>query len=435
MERKNYFSSYFSRRFGDVSNSDTEGDTFEGDSISNFLDKIPDQPQETGEDNNQTSDKNDQNTDQNNQIENQNNQPDDQSNQTNDQSNKTNSQGNQRKLNSTNNNPKEKKSKVIEKIDSTVLVFGQFFNPFQISETFIKKPVPPLNSIAERIKVLLYNESEISNAMKNFLKLRYRRKENSLNSFEFYILLFLNQHYPNANEDTLLHFHSLFWGGHAMGLLLRNLSEIQKQDPYVFIHAFAASMAELERDCIDIEFSSEDLKLAGLQQKTFDLWQKSINDDKNKNEVVELLEPPNKIDFNPINIEKLEQVESYLNQASFSIRSLAKLTSPEFEIDIILKSTVIGDRDPDVDINLSKIPNFEIDEKHELLCLLMLKNDLCFYIENLQTRPISVNGYQIFQNQITYILDQSLIEFGNILFIFSINNSIFFKLSKEIDTM
>lgn len=354
--KKSYYSSYFSERFGDVSNSDTEGDSYGGDSISNFLDKIPDQSQQNPEENNQIEGKNEQNEQ---------------------------DEFQERKSSNQNNStaPKEnlKESKLINKVDSSILVFGQFLNPIQISESFMKKPAPSINIIAERMKVLLYSERDISNAMKNFLKLRYRRKENSLDSFEYFILLFLCRHFPNANEDTIMHYHYLFWGGHAMGLLLRNLGEVQKQDPFVFIHAFAASMAELEKDCIDVEFSSSDLSSVGLWQESYNLWKKSINDDKNKNEVVDLTEPPNKIDFDPTNIEKLEQVESFLNQSSFSPITLAKLISPEIEIDITLKTTVIGDRDPDVDINLSKVPNFQVDESHESLCLLMLKNDLCFY--------------------------------------------------------
>lgn len=412
MDRKKYF---FSGRFGDVSNSDTDDDTFGGDSISNFLDKIPDQ-QQTVDENNQITDHNEQNIEKNNQTYGRSNQTEDSSNQPKDQ-----------------RNPKDKSSKLNDKIDSAVLVFGQFLNPFQISDSFIKKPAPPLNSIAERIKILLYNEKDISNAMKNFFKLRYRRKENSLDSFEYFILLFLCRHYPNANEDTISRFHYLFWGGHAMTLLLRNLTEIQKQDPYIFIHAFAASMADLEKNCIDVEFSTDEILSVGLLQDTFNLWKKSVNDDKRKNDEVEPLDTPNRIDVNNTNIEKLEEVGSFLRQDSFRINTLAKLTSPEIEFDIILKSTVIGDRDRDIDINLSTIPNFQIDKDHEILSLLMLKNDLCFYIENLQTCPIYVNGYKICQNQITYVLDQSFIEFGNISFIFSINNALFYKLSKSIE--
>ena len=432
MDRKSNFSSYLSGRFGDVSNSDTEGDAFDEESMSNFLDKMPDNqlydPNNLNRNQNfQIIESNDQATDQ---IDDLSNQTDDQNNLIEEHSTLKEDQNNQIKHNLSSENQKEKIPKSLDKIDSSVLVFGQFFNPLQISDSFIKKPLPPLNLIAERTKILLYNEKEILNAMKHFCKLRYRRKEVSLDPFEYFILLFLNKHYPNANEDTISRFHYLFWGGHTMGLLTRNLNEIPKHDPYVFINAFAEHMADLEKDFIDFDFTPDDLLLAGIQQETYDLWKKSINNDKIKkdeNDISDTLTKPEIVD---INIEKLEQVEGYLGQDTFTLKTLAKLISTEIEYNITLKSTVIGDRDADVDINLSEINDFQVDDNNETLCLLMLKNDLCFYLENLQSRPIFVNGFKINQSQVTYVLDQSLIEFGNLSFIFCINQSLFYKLSK-----
>ncbi|OHT11411.1 hypothetical protein TRFO_19142 [Tritrichomonas foetus] len=386
MERGGYFSSFFNGRFANGSSSESDGDSFGGDSMSSFLDRIPDN--------------------------NDNNNPND---------------GNNSNLNDID------RSNANKHVDSAVLVFGQFFRPSQISDVFLKRPGPPHNLVADRTMSLLYNNPEVTAAMNDFVKLRYRRREFPLDPFEYFMLLLMTKFHPHANEDTISRYHHFFWGGHPIDVLVRHLMEIPKHDQSVFIQAFAAQMYDYEKDFINYEFSMLDLMNASVSQHTYNWWKNSFKaSDKNGENHAPNLSPSPRIAAPDGNIKELEKVESFLDQNEMPMTSFGRFSSFNDVFDVTLKCTVIGDRDPDCDINLTRFQSFEKDEDHEILALFMLKSDSCFYIENLSDKSIIVNGFEIRKDQITYVIDDSLVEFGNLSFLFNINKALISKIERHI---
>lgn len=382
----NNFSGYFNGRFGDRSNTDSDDDGFGDDSLPPFLTKALEQQES--------------------------------------QSNSTPKSSNHSIVEISDGSYKA--DAILRSIDSAFLVFGQFHSPLQIAELFIKRPGPSADSIAERSISLLYNEDEIIHAMQKFAKLRYKRKDYQPSPLELFVLLFLHTHYPRASDDIITRFHQFFWGGSSIENFYRFFTDIRKHDPSSIIQSFAAFLESVENDYLHHDFQYSDLENANVTQETFTWWQNSIM---SQERVEECEAPPNPAPINE-NISELESIVHYLDQEENDSNVLATLNWFGHVIELQLKSTVIGDRDPDVDINLTSVDGFQIDEKSEILCLIMLKNDLRFYLENLKEKSVFVNGYEIKQNQATYLLDQSLIEIGNLPFLFCINQGFMTRLEK-----
>jgi hypothetical protein len=60
-----------------------------------------------------------------------------------------------------------------------------------------------------------------------------------------------------------------------------------------------------------------------------------------------------------------------------------------------------------------------------------LKNDLVFYVENVGTAPILVNGTVIEFGEITYLRDYALLEFGTLSMVFHPNKKLLARVANE----
>ena len=313
-------------------------------------------------------------------------------------------------------------------VDSMILNFCQFKTADQISEIVSKKQDVSVNQIAERIQRLLYNRHELETANSSYMRYRYRKKDNSLSELERFVLILLYKNFQFSIENAILKYRFYFNGTHPFENLLRAVVDLSRFDSGSTSERFASEMAELEYNYLDYNFTQEDLANAGISSDVIRWWRDSLSTplmEKANDQIVLNADPQ-------LNAFELEKTAKYLNQYDLPQNILAKLVGFNFMIDMDKKSLVIGDRDPDVDVLLTNYSQFTFDEENEILFLLMLKNDLNFYIENLGNRTIFVNGYQVEKGQCTYVVDDSLIELGELMLIFNINQALLDKLFKII---
>ena len=313
-------------------------------------------------------------------------------------------------------------------VDSMILNFCQFKTADQISEIVSKKQDVSVNQIAERIQRLLYNRHELETANSSYMRYRYRKKDNSLSELERFVLILLYKNFQFSIENAILKYRFYFNGTHPFENLLKAVVDLSRFDSGSTSERFASEMAELEYNYLDYNFTQEDLANAGISSDVIRWWRDSLSTplmEKANDQIVLNADPQ-------LNAFELEKTAKYLNQYDLPQNILAKLVGFNFMIDMDKKSLVIGDRDPDVDVLLTNYSQFTFDEENEILFLLMLKNDLNFYIENLGNRTIFVNGYQVEKGQCTYVVDDSLIELGELMLIFNINQALLDKLFKII---
>ena len=313
-------------------------------------------------------------------------------------------------------------------VDSMILNFCQFKTADQISEIVSKKQDVSVNQIAERIQRLLYNRHELETANSSYMRYRYRKKDNSLSELERFVLILLYKNFQFSIENAILKYRFYFNGTHPFENLLKAVVDLSRFDSGSTSERFASEMAELEYNYLDYNFTQEDLANAGISSDVIRWWRDSLSTplmEKANDQIVLNADPQ-------LNAFELEKTAKYLNQYDLPQNILAKLVGFNFMIDMDKKSLVIGDRDPDVDVLLTNYSQFTFDEENEILFLLMLKNDLNFYIENLGNRTIFVNGYQVEKGQCTYVVDDSLIELGELMLIFNIYQALLDKLFKII---
>ena len=307
--------------------------------------------------------------------------------------------------------------------------------------------------VAERIKELLYN-FDGSNASQ-FFGADAHEQRLPLSSEEEFVSLLLSRYLKEKSPASLIQsYRNLFRYCHPFNSLVSSIGQGEKmsnQRVSTVIEHYATHFAQMERIYDIKEFSDEELAEVGLDYKDLEFIEdiqrfaedNSVPDSRvhiNENDDDEGQEP----------IEEIESEYIMLTQ-QINAMILASLSNRTTVIPINVKNFLFGDfnLNNDVDFSITDIEEYttkreeklsnlddDIDDMEEMpLVMIMLKNDLNFYITNYGISPIKVNGFQIWTNEVTYLNDSTLLEIGGCSFIFKINWLVINRLSDEYSKM
>ena len=162
------------------------------------------------------------------------------------------------------------------------------------------------------------------------------------------------------------------------------------------------------------------MKRAALTNEDFEWWKAWIGESMASREVP--AEAPT-ADVRHVDINQLEAEFEFLSQNEmWDSQCLAVIEGENARWNVQQKVTLIGEGDRNaVDMDLLDAASFE-RTSGELLAVLELKSDLCFYMENIGEASFYVNGLEIPPGKATYLNNFAFLEFANIGMIFRINS-------------
>ena len=308
--------------------------------------------------------------------------------------------------------------------DATILQMLQFYDASDIHEAIFKKPKPSPESICLRIEQLLYTASEAVDALESTQKARPRRKKPALAPFERYLMLYWKTRFPELPfEQVVQDWRFMFWGGHKIEDLADTYKDVCDMD----VHGETRIIEELANECAADEseivgqgFQTEEMKRAALTNEDFEWWKAWIGESMASREVP--AEAPT-ADVRHVDINQLEAEFEFLSQNEmWDSQCLAVIEGENARWNVQQKVTLIGEGDRNaVDMDLLDAASFE-RTSGELLAVLELKSDLCFYMENIGEASFYVNGLEIPPGKATYLNNFAFLEFANIGMIFRINS-------------
>lgn len=244
-----------------------------------------------------------------------------------------------------------------------------------------------------------------------------------LSTEEDFMILLLSKFQKELSASSLCQkYRYLFSFNHPFSSLVSHIEQnlscnFVKQSSIV--EAYATTFAQLERIYDISEFTQDELENAQITPEDMDfisnsndyIDDKSIIDYKAQSDVVDSTFP-------------IEEIESnLLSLTPMNMKVFAFLETRDMSIPIMVKNFLIGDSNlcADVDFDLKSMVEYKPPEGESVLALIMLKNDINFYIENVGTSIIIIDGFQIWPGETTNLNHYNVFEMCGCDFAFSIN--------------
>lgn len=296
------------------------------------------------------------------------------------------------------------------------------------NEDNLDKPRFSRSFIEEQINSLLFTPmtSHI------FLNSKFSFDNLPLNEEEDFMIILLSKFQKETNASLLCtKYRYLFNFNHPFSSLVSQIEQnltcnFTKQSSVV--EAYATTFAQLERIYKISEFSQEEFENAQITEEDMDFIHNS-SDYVNDKSIIDYKSQTNISD----STYPIEEIESdFLSLTQMYLKIFAFLQTKEISVPIIYKNFLIGDSDlsDDVDYNLKSMEEYRPVENELALALIMLKNDLNFYLENVGASIIIVDGFQIYPGEITNLNNNCLLEISGCDFVFSINFTFMNKLKE-----
>jgi hypothetical protein len=167
------------------------------------------------------------------------------------------------------------------------------------------------------------------------------------------------------------------------------------------VEKYVTTFAQAERGCLDQTFTADELDRANVSDDDFRFWRRSFRS------------PPTR---GPAEHRQIHPVSSkcalYRRQFDFLTQSrigLAVLVAPTHVFVIQKKSVLIGGSE--CDLNITDLPR-------AVRFLIMLKNDLHFYMENVGEISILVNSVPIHPKQTVYLRGECTMKVSSVRALF-----------------
>lgn len=249
---------------------------------------------------------------------------------------------------------------------------------------------------------------------------------------EEYMILFLSRCQTNQTSSSLCHryrnFFSFIHPFSSIESQIEKNKKIQFDKQSSIVESYATSFARLERLYEIDSFSQEEIEKAGLTQEDLEFIKDSINYANDKSIPSSIVH----VEESLCPIDEIEKDFSIFTQ--MMVKVLAFLQTVDISLPILVKNFLIGDPQlaSDIDFNIGLLNTYVPNPEGPPLALIMLKNDVNFYIENVGQAPIIIDGYQIWPGETTKLNHNAVIEMSGCDFVFCINDIIINALKEEV---
>jgi len=275
-----------------------------------------------------------------------------------------------------------------------------------------------IHDLEEIIKILIQNPNSIIQEPIKFSK-TYKFEDAFVQTVEERFMLLLSSRY---SDDSQMKFarqqFSPYTSDSDVRSTLDSFRSIDKKVIHEIIVAFAEQIANEEFLSIEKEFTQEMLKSKNVSEIVFQWWRDTLKEPQVPNQ---------SIDDIVVNTSKIQQLEIALSSfSSVNDKHLAVLVSESGEHYIHKRIYKIAH--PKVaessDIILS-------DQYSDYGALIMFKNDMCFYIENIGKNSIYVNTIEIPTGYSACLKSEFLIEIDEKSYIILINHTFISIIKKK----
>lgn len=296
----------------------------------------------------------------------------------------------------------------------------------KVNENNLDQPQYSRKFIEDRINALLFSPLETH----HFSNSNISFGNCPLTEEEEFMIIFLAKFQKDSNASSLLtKYRYLFGFNHPFSSLLAQIEQnsscsFNKQSSIV--ESYATTFAQLERIYGVNEFSQDELVSAQITEDDFNFISNSLNYMNDKS----VPEYKVQIDTNDPSY-PIDSIESnFFDLTLMNAKIFAFLQGKDIFIPFVSKNFLIGDSSlsSDVDFNLKSIEEYKPVDDKLILALIMLKNDLNFYIENVGSEIIIIDGFQIWPGETTNLTNNSVIEMSGCDFVFCINHLFISKL-------
>jgi hypothetical protein len=213
--------------------------------------------------------------------------------------------------------------------------------------------------------------------------------------------------------DFLRSYLELFHGGHRPEELFQHYQTIlplSHTEEHAILQEIAEWFVEMEERYNPELFPFGALTRAGVTSDDLNWWRAARS---------RALPPPLSREWPDASASEVA-LDWLVGEQAFPDKSLAMLSTIDTEFAIVKKLTTIGEGDR-MDISIDGVPGFEARRDHPYRVLLMLKNDLAFYAENVGDAAIRVNGTRVRAGQTACMRDYALLQLGSVALLLRIN--------------
>lgn len=292
-----------------------------------------------------------------------------------------------------------------------------------IYTNFIQKEVKAnitLEQCEEMYMRCLYEPNFAKNVIQspNFLRRTFKSVAPTKEE-EFYVYLVKRYYGTLALRElsTNLRSHLLFQhSDQQIKKIYESISNMDQTKLSQLVAQYAFQLATEELPVVNETFTEEELANAGVSKELYEWWKQSLNMPE---------EPAQQSEINSAllcdaKIETIERSLEFLMQSPLPNFGWINTT----ERDYMVKSKhflLYDEKIEDTDILLTDFPGFAKPESGNFGALIMFKKDTEFYLENVGTETIVVDAIPIYANEVIYLKDNSVIEFGDAACVFKIN--------------
>jgi hypothetical protein len=301
----------------------------------------------------------------------------------------------------------------------------QFLRPMEIASLERRSSRDPVESIGGRIRDFLYSPGLAASVLAAGPGgIRSRRRRPPLGQFEKLLMICFKHHFQEIPGQHFLGFYrELFHGAHRPEELFQHYQTIlglSLAEERELLREIAERFSEMEERSDPDRFPVGALTRAGVTREDLE-WRDATR--------MRVPAPPLRLAW-PDAAPYEALLDWIVGDDAFPENALAMLSASQQDFPIIKKLTTIG-VGPTMEIPVDGLPGFAPREGRSYRVLLMLKNDLAFYVENIGDAAVRVNGASIRPTQAVCIRDYAVLQLGSVGMLFRINRRLITSVSSQ----